>query len=378
MSDTTPEEKKELVQVTVMLHEAGINLHHEFKPKFLEFYMKPVVGFDFTSDRWKDLQNAAKRNRKLLDHPINMPGKDPWLKKGILAESFSRRDKIPYVHLDVALNRPGLCRAYIVPKGATVTTSKAGFTVETMENKPTFDAIESSLRGFEPKIYLKEHIGAKLRAKRNTLDGVDFMPRDYDELVQALMAAKDWSGKKAFEPGSKGGRGHFPLHTSYAATEGLGLRGIWRPHQSHRPLPTPDASRDPVWDHGHSAYFGNSYNRQDFRSLHCDLSPSKCNIHIDQIGFVMEDANGNVIIDPDSVAHFVNELMVKSKLQGKVPNWALDRFEFHLPSSLLNFSRWGASFDLIRRGNLRLTIRGSCSILGGFSHAETITLGWQF
>ncbi len=375
--DMTREINKELSKVEHKLREAGVTLAG-LKWKMVASYWNPV-GFDFTTDDWKRLQDAADKSTNLGMHQIDMPGYDPWAKAGIKSVGFTRIGAPPYVHLDIAIDRPGLCRVYIIPRGPVLTRDAlARAAAARLEKNGVYRKIAHRLATFDPPILLDDHIGSKLEARKTILDGINFVANDHQALLQALRDAKDSGRKPAFAEGFKEDFKHLPLSLSYLATDGTGFREIWRPHLSHRPLNMPEARSGPSPDPDFGSLFGPSFNSQDVSSLHCAVSPRGCNIHIDEIGFVMEDGDGNLIVNPNALAHILNELVVKTNLRGKLPNWALDRFNFHVASSPLQFSGWGASFDVVQRKNVRVTIRGSCRFLGGFSHAETVNLGWRF
>ncbi len=104
----------------------------------------------------------------------------------------------------------------------------------------------------------------------------------------------------------------------------------------------------------------------DLSSLHCAIADDVCNIHIDEMGFVMTGPSGDVVVDPDFLRHTIVELLWKTNLKGKIPIWALDRFSFTIPSSRNDFSRAGVSFDLVQSKTYKLTLAGSCTIHGEF------------
>ena len=91
-------------------------------------YWNPF-GFDFTAHDWRRVQVAADKSPSLGQDSTDMPGYDPWRKAGLVSVGFTHADKPPYVHLDVALNRPGLCRVYIRPHGPTL-VRKMGLAVD--------------------------------------------------------------------------------------------------------------------------------------------------------------------------------------------------------------------------------------------------------
>jgi hypothetical protein len=80
----------------------------------------------------------------------------------------------------------------------------------------------------------------------------------------------------------------------------------------------------------------------DITSLHVALTPAACNIHIDDVGFVLRGPRSVVGLDPDFVQHLVNELLWKSILRdwliGKYGSsaasvWAVEHLSLMLPSS---------------------------------------------
>ena len=127
-----------------------------------------------------------------------------------------------------------------------------------------------------------------------------------------------------------------------------------------------------------SARFGDSPNAPDLTSLHWAVSKRMCNVHIDQMGFVVRDSNGNIIVDPDALRHIFVELLWKTSLQGKLPFWALDNVNFVIPSSANDFSRIGVSVDVAKFGRVSIELNGTCSIDGTMDASGTLTLGGRF
>ena len=165
------------------------------------------------------------------------------------------------------------------------------------------------------------------------------------------------------------------------ATHGIGFREIWRPQLSQRGLSLSDARTGqaaPKWDRRFSARFGDAADLQDLSSLHCAIAKDTCNIHIDQMGFVMTGANGEPVVDPDFLRHTLVELLWKSKLKGKIPLWVTERFSFVIPSSPNEYSRLGVSLDLSPSTTYKLTMTGSCTILGSFECSATLGLSGIF
>jgi hypothetical protein len=107
-----------------------------------------------------------------------------------------------------------------------------------------------------------------------------------------------------------------------------------------------------------------AYARQvDITSLHVALTPLACNIHIDDVGFVLRGPRSVVGLDPDFVQHLVNELLWKSLLRdwliGKYGSsaaavWAVEHLSLMLPSSDTRYApNAGIKLDL---GTAQLTV----------------------
>ena len=77
--------RSELNQVKLKLLDAGVQLDGHFKWRLVQDYWNPV-GFDFTCDDPKRLQQVAEKSDKLGIESIDMSGYDPWRKAGILSE----------------------------------------------------------------------------------------------------------------------------------------------------------------------------------------------------------------------------------------------------------------------------------------------------
>jgi hypothetical protein len=370
----------ELNKVILKLGETGIHLHGGFKWKMVgEPYWNPT-GFDFWCCDFQRLQNMADSNPKLAVDSADMPGYDPWQHGNVLSVGFTQVGPPPRVHLDIALEPQGLCRIYIETRDVMVKRDAMGMAkIASAKDTDVYRKITARLGGVSPPIDLDDHIGGKLQAERTTLDGIDFEPENYPRLLQALRDAKDSSGKDAFAEGGKSRREHWPLSMSFLATKGVGFRQIWRPSPSDRPLSTPNqGDNQPAADPRYSARFGDNMNLPDLSALHCGVSKYGCNIHIDEMGFVMEDAYGNVIVDPDFLRHALVELVWKTNLKGTLPLWALDRVSFDIMSSPQDFSRAGVSIDLIQSDRYKLTLRGSCGVSDDFEASGTLTFSGRF
>jgi hypothetical protein len=238
------------------------------------------------------------------------------------------------------------------------------------------------LGNFRPNIQIEKYIDSGLANGPTVLDGITFVPTDWQGFITTLRIAMTLSGEKAFAEGKDPERpGHWALDASMGATIGKGFREIWRPTLSARGLSIDDlpGRRRPKWNVGSSARFGDDPSTAlDLSSLHFAVAPDRCNVHIDQTGFVIVGPMGEVVVDPDFAQHLVNELLWKSKATHILPAWLVARSSIMLPSSANEFSRFGVTTDLVRQKNFRVSVTGSCSIRGGFECSATIGIGGKF
>ena len=242
--------------------------------------------------------------------------------------------------------------------------------------------IANRLENFRPAFKLDRYIKGELSAGTNVLQGITFVPSNWYDILIALRAAKTLDGKDAFaEGGSPEKPANWALDASMGATIGKGFREIWWPKLAERPLSLDDlpGRRRPKWNAGSSARFGeNPSDSLDMSSLHFAVAPDRCNIHIDQIGFVIGATAAEVTVDPDFAQHLVNELLWKSLATKVFPDSLVDRVSIMLPSSANEYSRAGITADLSRQENYRVTLTGSCSTRGDFECSATVGVSGKF
>jgi hypothetical protein len=237
------------------------------------------------------------------------------------------------------------------------------------------------VRLYDEKSYVREQLKTYgIAAATNTLDGITFLPKDWQGLITALRVAKTSDGLDAFIEGTSPEKpAHWAVDLSMAATIGKGFREIWRPKLSDRPLSTRDVpgrhgfglGRDRgQWSDAYSSQFGKDPEPLDITSLHFAVAPDRVNIHIDETGFVFEGADGALTVGPNFGHHAGNELFWKTTL--KLPRWAAEHIDLILPNSANDFSRVGISADLYQSKALRVTITGSCGFFGGFECSSTL------
>jgi hypothetical protein len=367
--------QKQMNDLALRLRDATGIVLYEYKIHDLVPYWNPF-GFDFKAAGWRELLKAANETKGLGNDPINMPGADMWLRGNILSEGFTQIGKPPHVHLDIATNRPGQCRLYMLNDGTTrrLDTLRRAEIISERQSK-VFKKIYERMEGLG--IDLDQHIGSNLEAGRLVLDGINFVAKDHIRLIDALSNLKYPAGDNVFFRGAKSARHHFAGNASFLATDGIGFRQIWQTYPTERPM-GPNAPNSPAMDPKASARFGDSQNLPDLTSVHCAVSKRMCNVHIDEMGFVITDAKGTIIVDPDALRHIFVELLWKTDLQGKLPFWALDDINFVIPSSPNEFSRVGVSIDVAQFGRVNIALNGSCSTDGKMETSGTLTLGFKF
>src|SRR5438105_12971013 len=100
--------RKELNDLKLRLRGLGVDLD-AITWSLEAVYWNPM-GFDFTTADWRRVRDAANDSVKLGQDSTDMPGYDPWRNGAVVSVGYTQIGKPPYVHLDVALSRPGLSR----------------------------------------------------------------------------------------------------------------------------------------------------------------------------------------------------------------------------------------------------------------------------
>lgn len=243
------------------------------------------------------------------------------------------------------------------------------------KSSDVYRKIAIRLGNFRPTIQLNDKTAKNLSAGPTVLDGLTFVPSDWRDLVTTLRIAKTLDGQPAFAEGKSPEKpSHWALDASMAATIGKGFREIWRPKLSDRPLSLDDlpGRHRPKWNIGSSARFGDDPSKSlDLSSLHFAVAPDRCNVHIDQTGFILIGPTGELVVDPDFAQHLVNELLWKTKGTNLFPlvggpdwNYAAKQFQRFL--AFRNQWRCVEAEELQSNGNRfvldtrRFRVRGDC------------------
>jgi hypothetical protein len=275
----------------------------------------------------------------------------------------------------------------VVPPNSPYKTTQQ--LIRDIENRPVFEKISNRLTHFTPPILLDKHIisddkaiehivdekGGVHRvrrfypvvAHRNTLDGIDFIVADRQKLITDIRNPRV-DGKQVFAEGTgTDWSKHWALALSFGATEGLGFREIFRPYVNDRPLLGPGA-----------VPFDNRLGQDitvDISALHFavanfpKINQIRCNAHIDNLTVTLSGVGDALGLSPSFISHLVNELLFKTKLQGKLPNWVLDAFDISLLDPTHGFLNAGIGATIIKRKNFRWTLKASIG-LNNSTHQE--------
>jgi hypothetical protein len=239
-------------------------------------------------------------------------------------------------------------------------------------NQEVFNEINTRLQTFTPKIVLGDHIVnsweklEKLSKQRflpvkahcDVLNGIDFIVEDREKLLVAIRNAK--VGSRDGFVARSGWKQHWALTLSFLATDGVGYREVFRPRINDRPLDTMTTMR-----------FDTRLGRDvaiDISALHLavaqfsTLGHVRCNAHIDKLTVTLGGLGDDVQISPSVISHFVNELLFKTKLQGKLPDWILDTFDFSLLNPDEGFLNAGVVAHIINKPNFKWTINLSVGL----------------
>ena len=279
-----------------------------------------------------------------------------------------------------------MARLVVPPNNPFTTTQQL---IRNIDNRAVFEKISNRLTYLTPAILLDNHIVSDDKAiertvdqtggqhlvrrffpvvaHRNTLDGIDFIVADRNKLITTLRATTA-DGNKAFSEGTGSDWSkHWALALSFGATEGLGFRENFRPFINDRPLLGTG-----------SVPFDNRLGQDvsvDISALHLavanfpKINQVRCNVHIDNLTVTLAGIGDAVGLSPSFISHLVNELLFKTKLQKKLPNWVLDAFDISLLDPTHGFLNAGIGATLINRKNFKWTLKASVG-LNNSSHQE--------
>lgn len=269
----------------------------------------------------------------------------------------------------------------------------------------TYRTICARMRTLVPPIDLEKlidfnHIAPDkkptFRAEPTVLGGIFFHPKSFESIWHAFRMANNTKGERAFDYFSlkRSKLEHFfksvfslnMLDISYLATRGYGFREIWNPLElDDRPL-FPARERGGNFSHGWDKSFANRFGsagsierRRDITSIHAAIMDDICNVHIDEIGFVMRGIGGEGGMTPDFGQHLVDELLWKTFLSPVLGDLG-EHVTFDLPSSRSGYApSIGLTVDLPKLGtSISGAFTFNCKCLpGGRTYLDTPPGGWS-
>ena len=262
-------------------------------------------------------------------------------------------------------------------------------------------------------INLTPFLNSEVEGLDSTLKGIIFKCKHLPTIKQAFDTAKDYQGRIAFYYNGQYSSGKIlrelirnapvPLDMSFAAKDGYGYREI-------RDMPVLPSLPSFRWVRQSAAFnsrFGFDDEQEvhfDVTSVHAALAEKVCNVHIDNVGFVMRGPSA-VFLTPDFGQHAANELGFKDNLAPflgrgigrmfrvdgeKVGNWIARNVNLELPSHRSAF-RKGIAASVTPTPNLKVSAKftakcGYCNnveedfgipIPDGWSIGMGVTFKWK-
>lgn len=316
-------------------------------------YSQDYWGFDFSCEKYERLVTMLETNRRFGRNTVSLPDADPWRDKGIESLGYSEIGVYNYMHLDIATNRPGLCRIYLAPQSWGRWRSATDGPPAYLSNE-VYQTIANRLAVLGIK--LSSFIDGQPDIGGTTLDGVTFSPSNYKALAEAVVAAKRGVGQTFIE-GKQGGTPD-AIDLSFLATSGRGFREI-------------------TWTDGESASL-------DFSALHLALSPLRCNVHIDEFGVVIAGPDGQMSLSPNALHHIANELVLKSIIKdflrtkfGLSP-WYIDHLFVELFNAGNGFHSYGVGIEAHPWKSVHVKAGYTCNLNDGHECRKTFSLSKTF
>ena len=343
------------------------------------------TGFYFTTTAHVELMNQAEASSQMEASADNWPAFDKQANSAGSRKAYIEKTPVNPVAIDFSYRAPGTGRAYYVSatsfhKGQSSRRAQ----ISLARQNEVYETIRKRLLECQPPIDLDAHIARIEDIGTTTLDGVNFTARDYLKLQDALNKAQNSASGAFFTHSTLEDKGHWPLQVSFGATNGVGYREIARMKLSSGGLGATgglDARSARNWQRSAGRFGGampDPNTVPDLSSLHLAVSMGVCNVHIDEVGFMLRDGLGNLVLDPDFLQHIVNELVLKTYGKAILPQVILDHVNLVLPNSYNDYNRIGVSVDAYKTKNLRVTASFTCGIRGQTDCVITVGIGGRF
>ena len=363
-------------------------------PRAVEFKYDDLIGLRIF---------ANKSDRLVLDN-LAQDGRDDWLGDNIAilvgytecSEIGTNHIPMP-LHIDIPGNRSDLFRAGLLGGSQySLGDLKRRAKIENADKGGVYRRIADRMAWNDPPFDLDSHVADIIKIGNTTLDGVDFVPRDARKLEIALQSMKAGGRRRFAWPHSrtiagagtdfatgKGVTDNAIFDASLGATEGSGYREIFdrvrAPAGVQAAAPIGDSAMDRLLEFGgpkFSGAFSDYVARPDISALHCAVSASKCNIHIDETAVCIYDDTGKMIVSGNAGQHTGDELLWKTYgpklmdlLFSQAPvlhylpmNRIPEVVDLRIPSPANGYKNFSLEAFLIRKKSLTLSVKYSYTL----------------
>ena len=370
--------------------------------KVLRVLTNPL-GVEYSYTDMLGLRTRLNVSGKVVLDNQPLVSKDDWSADGTsILVGYSESEGPRLLHIDIPENRPDIFRAYFLPEGqAVVSNLVRRAKIENSDKNGVYRTIANRMAWKDPQFDLDTHVAEIKRIGRTTLDGIDFVPRDARKLGLALQAMRSggrqrfaWPEKETIRDGlgnfsaNKGVSGNTTFDLSLAATHGAGYREVLSEWALTAAGSSPTAMTESAMERAmnfegpkFTGAFSDYIARPDISALHCAVSPSLCNIHVDQTAVVVYDASGRLVVWGNAGQHTGEELLWKTYGPG-VLNLLLGRIlqlkkvpllrdlpvkripeviDLRFPSPANGYTNFSAEAFLSRKKSLTVTLKYSCA-----------------
>jgi hypothetical protein len=322
---------------------------------------------------------------------------DDWRTSGIsILVGYSEVSGQRPLHIDIPENGAAFFRAYFLSsQQSTIAEAEQRAKILQNDGNGVYRTIANRMAWKDPQFDLDTHVAEIIRVGRTTLDGIDFVPRDARKLGLALQAMRSGSRRRFAWPQKDtvvdGGRdfftgtgvsGNTTFDVSLAATHGAGYREVLSASSMTAAMSPPTAVTESAMERAmsfrgpkFSGAFSDYIARPDISALHCAVSPSLCNIHVDQTAVVVYDESGRLLVWGNAGQHTGEELLWKTYgpgilnlLLGKMPVLHFlplkripEVIDLRFPSPANGYTNFSAEAFLVRKKTLTVSLKYSCA-----------------
>jgi len=299
-------------------------------PRAVEFRYDDLIG----------LRILANKSDKLILDNLSQDARDDWVGDNIsilvgyteCGDIGTHHIPMP-LHIDFPGNRSNLFRALLLGGSQySLRNIQRRAKIENADTNGVYRRIADRIAWNDPPFDLDSHVADIIEIGNTTLDGINFVPRDARKLQIALQSMTSrgrrrfaWLDNSTIASGATdssiggGVTDDLTFAASLGATEGSGYREIFdrarAPAGVLPPSPIGDSAMDRMLGAAgpkFSGAFSDYVARPDISALHCAVSASKCNIHIDETAVCVYDAAGKMMVSGNAGQHTTDELLWKT------------------------------------------------------------------